>query len=146
MKFTWGTGIFLFLSIFIIAAIAFIIFASRQHINLVHSDYYEKGVNHTEQMKIKARSKPFAHAFEVSSNEQQFLVEIEPSLATVIDSGQMYMYRPSDSKQDLKIMLKKGTQKVGFNKNELNNGRYVLKFSWYSKGLAYEINRPVNVQ
>ena len=56
LKFNWGTGIFLFLVVFLLACAAFIYFAFTQDVNLVHKDYYEKGVNYTEQMEINARS------------------------------------------------------------------------------------------
>ena len=48
MKFNWGTGIFTFIIIFLLLCVAFIIFAVRQGVNLVHDDYYEKGVDYSE--------------------------------------------------------------------------------------------------
>ena len=59
MKFNWGTGIFMFLALFLLASAAFIIFAVRQDVNLVHKDYYEKGVDYTEQMNVNSRSTEF---------------------------------------------------------------------------------------
>ncbi len=55
MKFTWGTGIFIFLILFLLAAAFFIGFAMRQDVNLVHEDYYERGVEYTEHMRTNSR-------------------------------------------------------------------------------------------
>lgn len=146
MKFTWGTGIFLFLALFLTASAAFIIFASRQKVNLVHKDYYEKGVDYSEQMRVNERSKLYAHSISHKSDADFFEVAIEASLAEKIDSGKMYMYRPSDSKHDVTLPVTAGISTVKFKKTDLANGRYILKFTWYAEGLRYEIDRPVNIQ
>ena len=59
MKFHWGTGILIFLILFLLACGLFIAFAMRQEVSLVHEDYYEKGVDHSQQMMVEARSAQF---------------------------------------------------------------------------------------
>lgn len=151
MKFTWGTGIFLFLAVFLTACTVFLIFASRQQVNLVHKDYYNKGVDHTEQMNVNARSKAFGNSIATRSTDKFFIVDIEKSLATKIDSGTIHMYRPSDKTKDLTANLKAGSEEsfmdgFKFDKRAMLNGRYILKFTWYTNGLRYEVNKPVSVQ
>ena len=146
MKFNWGTGIFIFLILFLLAATAFMIFAARQGINLVHKDYYEKGVDYTEQMKVDARSVEFKNAFKIINLDKYILVEIEDKLSAKIDSGSILLFRPSDSKLDVSLLVNKQATKITFPKEGLINGRYILKFYWYSNGLKYQVNRPVNVQ
>uniref|UniRef100_UPI0032172F71 FixH family protein n=1 Tax=uncultured Draconibacterium sp. TaxID=1573823 RepID=UPI0032172F71 len=146
MKFNWGTGIFLFLALFLAGSAVFIIFAARQQVNLVHKDYYEKGVDYSEQMKVNERSKTYVRSVDVSSSDKAFIVTIEKSLAEKIDSGTMYMYRPSDKTKDIKIPVTAGLDYVEFQNTELINGRYILKFTWYMKGVKYEIDQPVNIQ
>ena len=146
MKFTWGTGIFLFLALFLAGSAVFIIFASQQQVNLVHKDYYEKGVDYSEQMRVIERSKPFAHDFDVNSTNDFFIVNIREPLAQKIDSGTVLMFRPSDKTKDISAKLTPRASRLEFDKQTLINGRYILKFSWYTEGLKYEIDRPVNVQ
>lgn len=145
-KFTWGTGIFLFLVLFLAGSAVFIIFASRQTVNLVHKDYYEKGVDYSEEIKVKERSKEFLDALDIQTTNESLLVNIAPEVAAKIDSGSMYLYRPSDSKEDITLTLEEPTSQVSFQKSELKNGRYILKFTWYNEGVKYQIQRPVNVQ
>lgn len=150
MKFNWGTGILIFLIIFLLACAAFIIFASRQQENLVHKDYYEKGVDYSEQMKVDARSKPYMHSIETKSTDQLFIVVINDALVTKMDSGTIHMFRPSDKTKDIKssfIMYNKGdSDQFQFDKKALLNGRYILKLTWYMEGAKYEVRQPVNVQ
>lgn len=146
MKFTWGTGIFLFLALFLAASAVFIVFASRQQVNLVHKDYYEKGVDYSEQMRVNERSKPFLRALKTNSATDFFVVEIEESLSHKIDSGTVLMFRPSDKTKDISAKLTAKASRLEFDKRALINGRYILKFTWYSDGIKYEIDQPVNVQ
>lgn len=146
MKFTWGTGIFIFLVIFLASAFAFIIFATRQKVSLVHKDYYERGVDYSEQMRVDERSKAFAQSFSIKNDPGFFEVNIESELAAKIDSGSMYMYRPSDSSRDITLPVPAHATSMRFEKDKLINGRYILKFTWFDDGVKYEIDRPVNVQ
>ena len=151
MKFNWGTGIFLFLVLFLAGAAVFIVFASRQKVNLVHEDYYEEGVDYSEQMRVDARSKAYMHSISSQSTDKFFLVEFDDKIATEIDSGELHMYRPSDSSKDIKILLDSENKSsfangIRIDKEDLINGRYILKFTWYSAGVKYEISKPVSVQ
>ncbi len=146
IKFTWGTGIFLFLAIFLMACAAFIIFAMNQDVNLVHKDYYEKGLDYSEQMNINSRSAKFKNAISAGLHDDFLKIDIEEMLAANIDSGSVLLFRPSDSKNDIAISLEKSVKMVQIPKKELLLGRYIIKFFWYSEGLKYEIDIPVNIQ
>ena len=82
----------------------------------------------------------------VSSTNDFFIVKIQESLSQKIDSGSVLMFRPSDKDKDISAKLTAKASLLEFDKRALINGRYILKFTWYSEGLKYEIDRPVNVQ
>lgn len=145
MKFNWGTWILVILILFLIACAVFITFAMRQDVNLVHKDYYEKGVDYSEQMHINARSQQFKSDFKVTNQKDFLEVNIEESLSAKIDSGKVLMFRPSNSKQDILYDLNAKSNIVNLPKENLVSGRYILKVSWYSEGLKYEIDQDVNV-
>jgi hypothetical protein len=146
MKFNWGTGIFIFLGLFLLASAAFIIFAVRQDVNLVHKDYYEKGVDYTEQMNVNSRSAEFKNAFSATVHSDFLKIDIEEKLAVQIDSGTVLLFRPSNSKNDISVSVVKSANVVLIPKKDLLQGRYIMKFSWYSGGIKYEIDQPVNIQ
>ena len=145
MKFNWGTGILIFLILFLMAAAGFIIFAMRQDVNLVHKDYYEKGVDYTEQMNVNSRSSQFIDKIQIESINEYLLVNFEESLATNIDSGKVLLYRPSDSKQDVMFPMIFTNNSLKIPTENLITGRYILKLSWFSKGLKFEIDKTVNI-
>lgn len=146
MKFNWGTGIVIFLILFLLAAAAFIIFAMRQDVNLVHKDYYEKGVDYTDQMNVNSRSAQFETKIQVGSIDEYLLISFEDSLVANIDSGNVLLYRPSDSKQDVIFPMAFSDHTIKIPKENLISGRYILKLSWFSGGLKYEIDKTVNIQ
>jgi hypothetical protein len=129
-----------------LAAAAFIIFAMRQDVNLVHKDYYEKGVDYTDQMNVDSRSAQFQDKIQISSTDENLLVGFEESLVEKIDSGKVLLYRPSNSKQDVDFPMVFSENSIKIPKENLISGRYILKLSWYSEGLKYEIDKEVNIQ
>jgi hypothetical protein len=146
MKFNWGTGILIFLILFLLACAAFIIFAMRQDVNLVHKDYYEKGVDHTDKMNVDARSTQFGDKIQIDYTDEYLLIQFDESMIASIDSGKVMLYRPSGSKQDALFPMIFSENIIKIPKENLIPGRYILKLSWYSEGLKYDIDKPVNFQ
>jgi len=143
MKFTWGTGIFIFLVLFLAAAGVFIAFAMRQDVNLVHEDYYERGVDHSHQMEVDARSASYGDSLHVASDEKQLSIWVVPSLALRMDSARIQLYRPSGSAHDLELEFRAMDNPLLVPRSALIPGRYILKMNWVSDGQDYEVHKDV---
>lgn len=143
MKFHWGTGILIFLILFLLAAGLFIGFAMRQQVSLVHRDYYEKGVDHSRQMQVEARSARFQNSIGTKMNQGGLQIDIEPGLAARMDSSYLYLYRPSDSRYDIQQSFAVSEHPLIIPGEELISGRYILKVFWIWEGLGYEIDQMV---
>jgi hypothetical protein len=146
MKFNWGTGIFIFLILFLLACFGFIYFAFQQDVNLVHKDYYEKGVDYNQQMKVDSRSAKYYNDLNVYLEDEFLIVKFKESLASTIDSGNALLYRPSDSKQDVSVPLELNNNVLKIPKSNLISGRYILKLYWVANGEKFEVDKPVNIQ
>ena len=146
MKFNWGTGILIFLITFIAAAAGFIFFAMRQEVNLVHEDYYERGVDHSMQMEVDARSLAFRDSIRASQEEGSLMVHFTPFLAASIDSGYILLYRPSDNRLDINLPLNMAGNAFSIPKTDLITGRYILKLEWYSGGFEYNVDKAVEIR
>ena len=146
IKFNWGTGIFSFLLVFLLASAAFIIFAFRQDVNLVHKDYYEKGASYSDQMEIKARSEQYKDAFfTIQDGNQHLIVGLNKDIEIEVDSGGVKLYRPSDSDYDQDQDFEEQARISLFLKESLISGRYIATVYWYAQGLQFEISEPVFV-
>ena len=146
MKFNWGTGILIFLILFLLACAGFIYFAFQQDVNLVHEDYYEKGVDYNQQMKVDSRSAKYYNDLNVYLEDEFLIVKFKESLASIIDSGNVLLYRPSSSKQDFSMPLELQNNILKIPKSNLISGRYILKLYWVSNGEKFEVDKPVNIQ
>ena len=145
MKFNWGTGILIFLILFLLACGLFIGFAMRQDVSLVHEDYYEKGADHSQQMLVDARSAQFQNDIGTQLNQGVLLINIEESLAARMDSARFHLYRPSDSKYDIQSSFEASGNPLIIPGDELISGRYILKVYWVLDGLKYEVDQAVFV-
>lgn len=146
MKINWGTGIFIFLVVFVIAIVSFVIFTLQFDANLVHKDYYEKGVDYSEQMRVDARSKIHSNAFQAQSTKGEILLNIQAGLSDRIDSGNIHVFRPSDRNMDLDVALNKAQSEVRIPGESLIKGRYILQVAWYMDGVKYEVDKMVVVE
>ena len=146
MKFNWGTGILLFLILFLLASAIFITFAMRQKVSLVHEDYYERGVDHSAQMELEERSSPYREALRSRQVDGSLQISLVDSVAELADSARIYLYRPSNEDLDLEYPYDPAKGALVIPGENLNPGRYILKLTWYSKGISYEVDRPVNIQ
>ena len=143
MKFNWGTGILIFLILFLLACGLFIGFAMRQEVSLVHTDYYEKGVDHSQQMNVEARSAQYKNAIGTQLKQGVLQIDIEQALAANMDSARFHLYRPSGSKYDIQQTFDVSQSTLIIPGEELIPGRYILKVYWSSGGLNYEIDQTV---
>ena len=97
-------------------------------------------------MNMDTRSLAFENNLKVIIENDFLEINIEESLAAKIDSGSVLLFRPSNSKNDVTMQLDKSVKQIRISKNDLMQGRYIVKFSWYAGGLKYEIDKPVNIQ
>lgn len=143
MKFNWGTGILIFLILFLLACGLFIGFAMRQEVSLVHEDYYEKGVDHSQQMLVEARSAQYRNAIGAQINADGLLIQIDASLTGKMDSASFHLYRPSDSSYDIQSSFEAKGLSLSIPAKELISGRYILKVYWSWENLKYEVDQTI---
>jgi hypothetical protein len=146
MKFNWGIGIALFLTLFMVALISFVIFAWRQDVNLVHKDYYEKGVDYSARMDMDIRSAPFADRISVVNLRDSVCITFPKILADRIDSGNVLFFRPSGHLLDTQFPMALRDSLIFAEKAKLVPGRYIVKISWYSGGVEFEVDKTFIVE
>ncbi len=137
MKFSWGTGILIFLIMFLTACGIFIVFAVSQKNSLVHKNYYERGADYSRQMEINKRSVKYQKTIYFQDKAQQISISFPDNFSEDLKTGEILFFRPSDISKDLKVEMKpiKNIQLV--DKINLIKGRYLVKFSWQSDAEYY---------
>jgi len=132
MKFNWGTGILIFLILFLIACGLFIGFAMNQNVDLVHKEYYQKGVSFTDQMDVDMRSTKYINSIYLKDNGHQILVYFPDNFIDNLKSGEILFFRPSNSNEDKTWDLNPKNNVQIIEKSKLIKGRYLVKITWQS--------------
>lgn len=145
IKFNWGTGITVFLGLFLAMAFYFIYFSFQHHNDLVVDDYYEQGANYDDQMMINKRSVRFTDSIKIANTENHLVLTISPELATMTDSIMAHFYYPSDKRNDYFVAIHDLKQPAFIDKTQLAKGRYTVKFSWKTGADKYMTSNDIYV-
>ncbi len=146
IKFTWGTGIVVFLFLFLAALLSFVVFAFHQDVNMVHKDYYEKGVDYTRQMEKNRRSAEFAPLLTITETGDSVILIFPRHLAATIESGSLLFFRPSNQNMDISYPLNFTDSVMRIPSGNLTPGRYIVKTTWRSGGMDYEVDKTVIIK
>ncbi|MBN2668507.1 MAG: FixH family protein [Bacteroidales bacterium] len=144
MRFTWGTGIFLFLVVFVLSMASFIIFAVNQDVNLVNKEYYQKGVKFDDEMLRIANGKLDNEKVSLIQNESEVFFEIDEDYYHNLDSVKLEFYRPSDRRLDLFFNVNHAQYSIS--KNNFKYGRYIVKMTWLKDNHQYKIEQELIVK
>lgn len=146
MRFTWGTGIVVFLILFLAACIGFIVFAFNQDVNLVHNDYYEKGVDYSHQMNRDSRSVKYKDQIEISELNDSIRILFPDEVISDADFVRVLFFRPSNHNLDINMPVVFTGNFVSVSKENLIPGRYIVKLTWNQDNLDYEIDKTFIVK
>lgn len=146
VKFNWGTGVVIFLLLFLAAIITFVVFAFHQDVNMVHQDYYEKGVDHTATMNMNHRSAAYASLISVETLADSVIIVFPPEMNGAIQQGEVLFFRPSDHTRDTSfpLLLSGTTMKV--TRKNLIPGRYIVKLTWTTAGMEFEVDKTIIIK
>lgn len=130
MKISWGTGIVIAILIFMFITIVTVIFMMNQDVDLVSNDYYEKGVKYQEQIDKEDRSYRLKENLKMERAGDIFEISFPDEYDNLNISGEIFFYRPSDSKKDFKLPLSltDGNQIIPL--NGIEKGFWRVKLNW----------------
>jgi hypothetical protein len=138
MKLNWGSGIFLFILLFLVACFAFIIYTSRTRWSLVEDDYYPKELRHEEKLVKMRNANGLKEPLQFRMDKYNLILQFPADFSGKPMNGKVDVYRPSDETLDLIIPVSVDTSLVQFIPiSKLRHGRYVIKVEWSSEGKDY---------
>lgn len=105
MKISWGTGIVIAIIIFMAITVATVIFMMNQDVDLVSDDYYEKGIKYQQQIDMENRSQRLKENVKMEWTGNMFEISFPEDYVNHTITGEIFFYRPSDSKKDFKLPL-----------------------------------------
>ncbi len=112
----------------------------------MHKDYYEKGADYSVQMKVEARSVAHKNLVTIKEETNHYSIIFDSTLASKVGSGEILFYYPAGSSEDFLMPFEDGGKIPKVAKTELLKGKYLVKISWYSEGLKYEVVKTIIVE
>ena len=137
-KFNWGTGIFIFITLFLLVN-AFVIYKSFQQRNdLVEEEYYPQGLEYQKQIDRFAKANALSAKIEISEEAGELVITYPNELNSKNIKGQVIFFRPSDENADFSDSIRFDTamvQRIPIQK--MIKGKYIAKFFWIMDGKEY---------
>lgn len=104
MKFNWGHGIAIFITLFVIGLVFLVVKSMNVRYELVAEDYYPKELNYQSEINRLNNAARFGE-LELEQIDKRIKVSLPDTFATGNSNGFYYLYCPSDSRQDLSDTL-----------------------------------------
>ena len=137
-KFNWGTGILITIIVFMVITIGTVVFLMNQDVDLVTSDYYNKGIQHQTQIERVNRTNEMVEKVSINQGNGFVAFNFPKTLSQKRFEGTIQFYRPSDSKKDFSIPLSIDTsgQQI-ISTQSIAKGLWKVKVDWTQDSVEY---------
>jgi nitrogen fixation protein FixH len=141
----WPVGLVVFFILFAGYIVGFVIFASRQDMDLVRADYYDQEIKFQQQIDKVRRTAPIMAGADVDYDGAAKVVTVRLPIVNTNDiTGTVSFYRPSDAKMDQDVNLApnaRGCQSVSV--RSLRAGLWRVRVEWKARGGDYYFEKPI---
>lgn len=137
MKFNWGTGITIFITLFVVSMSAMVFKASQQNVDLVTEDYYEKelafqDLKDKEALVLSHFKEQISYKIENDKLQLIFPSEVEGEI-----KGNINFFKPSDASLDQSVDFTSESKVLVYPLDLFSTGMYKLRIEWQNAGNAY---------
>ncbi len=136
-RISWGTGIVIAFIIFVIFSLGTTIYLMNQKVDLVEEDYYKKGIEYQKDIDVQKKSSELSEKVNFNFNGQYLTISFPDNFSDDKISGEILLYRPSDSGLDIKIPLSTDSLTQIIPVSNLTKGFWRIKLRWQYEGQDY---------
>jgi hypothetical protein len=138
MKFNWGTGIFIFYTLFAITLISMVIRSTQYDHSLVAKDYYAEDLAYQSTFVKMENSLSLENPPVIKHNGGEELLRIQFSDKSVAPIGTVHLYRPNNEKLDKYYPVKIDAAGLWqISTKDLAPGYWKVKLAWQAAGTDY---------
>jgi len=146
-RINWGTGIVIGIIVFVVISVSMTVIFMTQDVDLVADKYYENSLQYQVEIDKQSRTKSLDEQVKINFNGEIINILFPSTYLSKNISGDIYFYRPSNSKLDFKLPLElneEGNQLI-LAKN-FDKGFWRLKLNWTMDGNGYYNERAITVE
>lgn len=144
---SWKYRIILVLSLFVIGIVAMVFIASKQTVEMVDADYYEKELKYQGVIDAQQNLLAVGDSVLVKDSGGLIMVHIPVNATGNISEGYLEFLRSSDKKMDTTFPIRVNLQGIQYlQKAAFTKGYYKLRAKWVNSGSTYYDERNVFFQ
>ena len=146
-KISWGTGIVIGIVVFVVISITMTVIFMTQDVSLVSDNYYEKSLSYQTEIDKQSRTNSLDEQVKINFNGEVINILFPSTYLDKNISGEIYFYRPSNSKLDFKLPLElneEGNQLILARNFE--KGFWRIKLNWVMDGNGYYNERALTIE
>jgi len=131
INFNWGTGILITIIVFMIITLGTVFTFMNENVDLVTDNYYEKELEYQQQIDKLNRTHNSGMDVNIEIINLNIVLTFPDSIKTGKINGNVFLYRPSDSKYDgkLPLQINENGQMI-ISTKELMIGFWKVKVEW----------------
>ena len=147
MKMNWGTGIFIWIVIFLIGMLSLVIYSSMQPLNLVTPDYYPKSLNYQKKIERMERADSLETPLEIVQGKDYIFIHFPMIDSIHQPQGEIKIFYPRDNHLDHDIQIEVNDSLYQFiPKDGLTKGYCKVKVEWIHDTLDYYVEEDLFVE
>ena len=147
MKFNWGTGIVIFIILFVSGMGVMVYISVKQDINLVHEDYYPREIAHEEMIQKVRNTYALDGEMKVSLANETVEITFPKDFQFNEIFGEVLFYRPSSHNDDQAYEINlTDNGKQAFSSQGMKKGKYIVQVEWIYGDTEYYYEKAIHVE
>ncbi len=142
MKFHWGTGLFAFYGLFVLAFLVVLYFAAQSKTDLISDTYYEDGVNYQQIIDKKNNSNKLTEKISVNATGEGIEIHFPENIKNI--QATIKLLRISDKNFDRVFTTQDHTFVIP--RSETISGVYQLQIDWQGDDTEYYFEENIYAQ
>lgn len=145
MKLNWGTGIAIFITLFIVHILFLVYKTTEVSTDLQASDYYQQELDYQDRIEAINNSKSLGSELKVVQSEQGIVVDYPVEFEAAALQGEVHFFKPDNADLDRKYAIAPTQGKQLIDRDELTSGWYLVKVKGEQDGVPYFFEETVFV-
>lgn len=137
-KISWGTGIALLYTGFVVGILTLVFMSMGQRVDLVSEDYYAQEIAFQRKIDKIARANELADPLRWEVKDGDVFIQYPKNFKAADMNGTVHFYCPANQQKDTKIkVLANEDHQQLIPLSSLQPGRYLLQIDWKNGETAY---------
>lgn len=137
MKFTWGTGIAIFFSLFVAFMLFMVYQTSQQDFDLVTEDYYSAELAYQDVIDRTENYLKLGEEVRLEKAGEALRIVIPENALDDQSKTQLHLFRPSDDLMDKVYEFSGSNNLIEIPAADLIKGKYLIKLAWTTGEVPY---------